>query len=260
MREGVTLSSKNEKERVYYGKITDTLVEADRALSEYKALVDVKRYHGKISSKEAANKINEFLNVAYIEGYPKPHLYAYSFAPEKVFNGTSGPDGTTGITSSWYKLLCDVEKGKYSDSDATNIKAAFMQVVCHEAAYHDFRFFTREHIFPSDEIKLKNYINECYADMRAAEMMNYKASRAAEIFKYRVKNVYKDDPESEKDYLRHPSYKLRIEVLRSGYFDKSTVFMLAKHIGANEFVRNKVLRELELFAYRHPDVHMKIAL
>ena len=59
MREGIAISTKNEKERLYYGSLLGAFIEADRAMSEYKALVDIKRYHGNISTKEASERAKE---------------------------------------------------------------------------------------------------------------------------------------------------------------------------------------------------------
>lgn len=260
MKEGTAISSKNEKERLYYGKMLGAFIEADRALSEYKALVDISRYHGGISIREAAERAKDLLKDYQVPGYPEATFFAYGFMPEKIFNGISGPDGTTSITSSWYKLMYDVSKGKYSHEDSLHIQSSFVQMICHEAAHHEFRFFEREHIFPSKENRLKCYINECYADMRAAEMMCYKASRAAEIYRYRVKNIMKEDPDSDKDFSKHPSYKLRYGVLKSGYFDKGTVHMLAQHLDVELDTEKRIIDEMDDFKKRHSEINLVIEL
>ena len=141
-----------------------------------------------------------------------------------------------------------------------NIKAAFIHLICHEAAHHEFRFFKREHIFPSKENRLKCYINECYADVRAAEIMCYKASRAAEIYCYRVKEIIKENPDSDKDYLMHPSNKIRYKVLQSGYFDKGTVHMLARHLDVEQDIEKKIIGEMDDFTRRHPEIRLIVEL
>ena len=70
----------------------------------------------------------------------------------------------------------------------------------------------------------------------------------------------KADPDSDKDYSKHPSYKIRYGVLQSGYFDKGTVHMLAQHLDVEPDIEKKITDEMDDFEKKHPEIKLVIEL